>query len=45
MWWMNWHQEATKDVVACDKPQGAGKQALICGFLNGETQLFGVITI
>ena len=26
-----------KDVVACDKPRGAGKQALIRGFPNGET--------
>ncbi len=26
-----------KDVVACDKPRGAGKQALIRGCPNGET--------
>jgi len=37
--WMSWHREATKDVVACDKPREAGKQALIRGFLNGETCL------
>ena len=29
-----------KDVVACDKPRGAGKQALIRGFPNGETRPF-----
>ncbi len=27
-----------KDVVACDMPREAGKQALIRGFLNVETQ-------
>ena len=37
--WMSWHREATKDVVACDKPREAGKRALIRGFLNEETQL------
>ena len=26
-----------KDVVGCDKPRGAAKQALIRGFPNGET--------
>ena len=26
-----------KDVVVCDKPRGADKQALIRGFPNGET--------
>ena len=35
--WMPWRQQAMKDVVACDKPRGAGKQALIRGFPNGET--------
>ena len=35
---MSWHREATKDVVACDKPREAGKQASIRGFLNEETQ-------
>ena len=29
-----------KDVVACDKPRGAGKLALIRGFPNGETRRF-----
>lgn len=37
-WWMSWHREATKDVAACDKPRGAGKRALIRGFLNAETR-------
>ena len=36
--WMSWHREATKDVVACDKPREAGKRALIRGCLNEETQ-------
>ena len=36
---MSWHREATKDVVACDKPGEAGKRALIPGCLNEETQL------
>ena len=43
VWWMPWHREAMKDVVACDKPRGAGKQASIRGFLNGETRPFMVI--
>jgi len=38
VWWMSWHREATKDVVACDMPREAGKQALIRGFLNAETR-------
>ena len=37
MWWMPWRLQAMKDVAACDKPRGAGKQALIRGFPNGET--------
>jgi len=37
-WWMSWHREATKDVEACDKLRGAGKQALIRRFLNAETR-------
>jgi hypothetical protein len=41
MWWMPRRQEAMKDVVACDKPRGAGKQALIRGFPNGETRPSG----
>ena len=36
-WRMPWCQEAMKDVVGCDKPRGAAKQALIRGFPNGET--------
>ena len=39
VWWMSWHREATKDVVACDKLREAGKRALIRRFLNEETQL------
>ena len=38
MWWMPRRQEAMKDVVACEKPRGAGKQALIRGCPNGETR-------
>ena len=30
-------QEATKDAGGCDKPRGAVNQAMIRGFLNGET--------
>ena len=36
--WMPWQLKAMKDVEVCDKPRGAGKQALIRGFPNGETQ-------
>ena len=39
IWWMPWQSEAMKDVVACDKPRGVGKQTLIRGFPNGETHL------
>jgi len=40
--WMPWQLEAMKDVVVCDKPRGADKQALIRGFPNGATRpLFG----
>jgi hypothetical protein len=35
--WMPWHQEPMKDAGACDIPRGAGNQALIRGFPNGET--------
>jgi hypothetical protein len=31
-----------KDVVACEKPRGAGKQALIRGYPNGETHLSSI---
>ena len=34
---MPWDGETMKDVAACDKPRGAGKQALIRGCPNGET--------
>ena len=30
--------EPMKDVATCDKPRGVGKQALIRGSPNGETQ-------
>ena len=43
MRWMPRRQEAMKDVVVCDKPRGADKQALIRGFPNGETHCFGSI--
>jgi len=36
---MPWHQEPMKDVGACDKPRGAGNQAVIRGCPNGETRL------
>ena len=39
VWWMSWHREAKKDVVACDKLREAGKRALIRRFPNEETQL------
>ena len=39
VWWMPWHREAMKDVVACDMLRGAGKRALIRRFLNAETRL------
>ena len=35
--WMPWHQEPMKDAGACDMPRGAGSQAVIRGFPNGET--------
>ena len=36
---MPWQLEAMKDVGACEKPRGAGTQALIRGCPNGETHL------
>lgn len=36
--WMPWNLGPKKDVVACDKPRGAGKQAMIRGYPNGETR-------
>ena len=38
-WWMPRHREAMKDVAACDKLRGGGKQPLIRRFPNGETPL------
>ena len=37
--WMPWQLEAMKDVGACDKLRGVGKQTLIRRFPNGETHL------
>lgn len=37
--WMPRRSEAMKDVVACEKLRGAGKQALIRRCPNGETHL------
>jgi len=34
---MPWQSEAMKDVVICEKPRGADKQAVIRGCPNGET--------
>ena len=36
---MPWRFEPKKDVVGCDKPGGAVKQALIPGFPNGAIRL------
>ena len=43
--WMPGRQEAMKDVVACEKLRGAGKQALIRRCPNGETHRFGGVLI
>ena len=45
MRWMPRRQEAMKDVVACEKPRGVGKQTLIRGCPNGETRPFWVIRV
>ncbi len=37
IWWMPWHQKAMKDVAACEKSRGGGKQPLIREFPNGAT--------
>ena len=37
VWWMPWHKKTMKDVAACDKLWGGGKQPLIQRFPNGET--------
>ena len=42
---MPWQLEAMKDVGACDKARGAGKQALILAFLNGETHPSGYLAL
>ena len=36
---MPWQSEAMKDVVACEKLWGVGKQTVIQRSLNGETHL------
>ena len=36
---MPWQSEAMKDVVACEKLRGGGKQPLIRRYLNGETHM------
>jgi hypothetical protein len=38
--WMSWRREAMKDVGTCDKPCGAGNQAVMQGSPNVETRLF-----
>ena len=43
IWWMPRRQEAMKDVVVCEKPRGADKQALIRGCPNGETHCISSI--
>ena len=45
IWWMPRRQEAMKDVVACEKPRGACKLALIRGCPNGETHCISSILI
>ena len=37
--WMPRQLEAMKDVVACEKLRGVGKQTLIRRYPNGETHL------
>ena len=37
--WMPWQLEAMKDVGACEKLRGVGKQTLIRRCLNGGTHL------
>jgi hypothetical protein len=44
-WWMPRRQKAMKDVVACEKPRGAGKQASIRGYPNGETHRISGIPV
>ena len=41
--WMPWQLEAMKDVVACDKPRGGGKQPLLSeDFRMGEPTVMTV---
>ena len=42
---MPWQLKAMKDVVACDKPRGVGKQTLIRGFPNGETHIIRGVSV
>ena len=42
--WMPRRQEAMKDVVACEKLRGGGKQPLIRRYPNGETRPFLMVT-
>ena len=35
------HQMTMKDVAACEKPRGGGKQPIIRGCPNGETRFGG----
>jgi len=37
--------KAMKDVVACEKPRGVGKQTSIRGCPNGETHHFRVVSV
>ena len=37
VWWMTRQLKLMKDVAACDKLRGGGKQPLIRRFPNGET--------
>ena len=38
--WMPWQPEAKKDAGACEKVRGAGTQAMIRTYPNGETRLY-----
>jgi hypothetical protein len=38
IWWMPWRSQAMKDVQACEKLRGAGNEAMIRRYLNGETR-------
>ncbi len=37
VWWMPRHEKPMKDVAACEKLRGGGKQPLIRRYPNGET--------